>query len=100
GEELATQLSFPHATFDVRSSPPDSRSCQIGDIALSFAMIPGTISRTRSASSSVVSRESERRITPCKAVGGTSIARRTWDGSVEPDVQADPDEAAIPSLFM
>ena len=30
------------------------------------------------------------------AVNGTCIARRTWDGSSEPEVQADPLEAQMP----
>jgi hypothetical protein len=30
---------------------------------------------------------------PCAAVNGTPIARRTCEGSSEPDVQAEPEEA-------
>ena len=33
-------------------------------------------------------------------VAGTFIATRTWDGSVEPDAQADPSDAAIPIRFI
>lgn len=36
---------------------------------------------------------------PCTAVKGTPIALSTCDGSKEPDVQAEPDEAQIPFSF-
>ena len=51
---------------------------------------------TRLISSSVVWSESEKRIDPCANWNGTPIARNTCDGSNEPDVQAEPDEAQTP----
>ena len=37
---------------------------------------------------------------PCAAVNGTPMARNTWEGSREPEVQAEPDEAQIPNSFI
>jgi len=37
-----------------------------------------------------------KRIDPCAAVNGTPMALRTCEGSRDPEVQADPDEAQIP----
>ena len=34
---------------------------------------------------------------PCTAVKGTFMARKTCDGSSDPDVQADPLDAQIPA---
>ena len=36
---------------------------------------------------------------PCAAVNGTPMARKTCDGSSEPEVQAEPDEAQMPYSF-
>ncbi len=47
-------------------------------------------------SSSVLNRARLNLTDPWTRVKGTPIARRTWDGSREPEVQADPDDAAIP----
>lgn len=35
-------------------------------------------------------------IEPCAIVYGTPMARSTWDGWSEPDVQAEPEDAHIP----
>jgi len=37
----------------------------------------------------------EYRIEPWAAVKGTPMALRTWEGSREPEVQADPEEAQM-----
>ena len=55
-------------------------------------------STTKSMSSMVVSADSVRRREPCAISCGRPIASSTWDGSREPDVQADPLEAQIPLL--
>ena len=73
-----------------------------GDIARNVKIILGVSSMTNSISSSVLYRERENRIEPWTAVNGTPIALKTWDGSRDPDVQADPDDAQMPfsSIFM
>ena len=50
-------------------------------------------------SSIVLSRDSENRMAPRSAVIGIFIARSTWEGSIEPEAQAEPREAAMPALF-
>ncbi len=42
-------------------------------------------------------RDSEKRIEPWAQVNGTPMARRTWEGSSDPEVQALPDDAQIPN---
>src|SRR5439155_7172446 len=56
----------------------------------------GRTSSTASTSSSVVARPSDSRREPWASSGRTPIAISTWDGSNEPEVQADPLEAASP----
>lgn len=73
-----------------------ARSCHEGDDALSLAMISGSKFNTQTTSSIVLSRDKEKRMAPRKAVIGTFIARSTCDGSMEPEAQADPSEAAMP----
>ena len=41
-----------------------------------------------------------KRIEPWAIVKGTPIARNTWEGCRDPEVQADPDEAQIPYSFI
>ena len=62
-------------------------------------MISGSRFNTQTTSSIVVSRDSENLMVPRSAVIGTFIARRTWDGSIEPEAQAEPSEAAMPARF-
>src|SRR4030042_6272959 len=68
-----------------------------GDMPLSRSVIPGRTSRTLSTSSSVLNLLRLRRKLPWATSWGRSIARRTCEGSREPDVQADPEEAQTPS---
>ena len=60
-------------------------------------MIWGILLIVKSTSSCVLYRLRLKRIDPCAAVKGTPMARITCDGSSEPEVQADPDEAAMPA---
>src|SRR5947209_19054600 len=63
----------------------------------SFSTIPGRVDNTVSISSSVFALPSVRRRLPCASSTGMPIAISTCDGSTEPDVHAEPVEAAIPS---
>ncbi len=74
-------------------------SCHEGDDALSLAMISGSRFSTQTTSSIVLSRDSEKRMAPRSDVGGTFIARSTCDGSIEPEAQAEPRDAAMPARF-
>ena len=76
-----------------------ARACHEGDDALRRAIISGSTFNTVTTSSIPVSRDSEKRMAPRSAAGGTSIARRTCEGSIEPDAQAEPSEAAMPARF-
>ena len=58
-------------------------------------MIPGIFARTESTSASVLYGLNEKRIDPWAAVKGTPMARRTWEGSSDPEVQAEPEEAQM-----
>ena len=58
----------------------------------------GKTPTTRSTSSSVLYRLRLNRTEPWIAVNGICIARSTCEGSNEPDVQAEPEEAQIPWL--
>ena len=71
--------------------------CHDGDNVLSPAMISGNTCRTRSTSSTVLSRDNENLMAPRSAVAGTFIARSTCDGSIEPAAQAEPSDAAMPA---
>jgi len=50
-----------------------------------------------SISVSLVERPNVNRTPPAARSGGSPIALRTWEGSIEPDEQAEPLEAAIPA---
>jgi hypothetical protein len=76
-----------------------ARSCHEGDNALNLATISGSKFKTLTTSSIVLSRDSENLMAPRSAAGGTFIARSTCDGSIEPDAQAEPKEAAMPARF-
>src|SRR5260370_9355204 len=67
------------------------RSCR------KFSIIPGNADNIVSTSSSVLSLPSVRRRLPCANSTGRCIASSTCDGSTEPEVHAEPVEAAIPS---
>ena len=76
-----------------------ARSCHEGDDALNLATISGSKFSTQTTSSIVLSRDSENLMAPRSAVIGTFIARSTCDGSIEPEAQAEPREAAMPARF-
>ena len=60
----------------------------------------GSASITRSTSSGdIVAREARSGSRHARRVKGTFIARSTCDGSSEPDVQAEPDDAAMPGAI-
>src|SRR3989339_1717546 len=59
-------------------------------------MTGGNFSSTKSTSASVLYTLRLKRIEPCAAVKGTPMARITCEGSSDPEVQADPEEAQIP----
>ena len=58
----------------------------------------GSFSITISISASVVFLPSEKRTVPCANRGGRPSAARTCDGSIDPDVHAEPVETQIPSI--
>ena len=58
------------------------------------------ISTVKSISSGVLYLDRLKRIDPWAAVKGTPMARSTCEGSREPEVQAEPDEAQIPYSFI
>ena len=53
---------------------------------------------TASISASVVFLPREKRTVPCAKRGGKPSAARTCDGSIEPEVHAEPVETQIPSI--
>jgi len=63
------------------------------DISLSLAVMSTRASITKSISSSVVSFPRENRIAPWAVRAGIPIARRTWEGSGESVLHAEPEEA-------
>src|SRR6266702_4361378 len=88
---LAESGTDSYYAFPFRNSLPK------GDICRRRAMMGGISRMTVSISASLVKRDSEKRIDPWAQVNGTPMARRTWEGSSDPDVQALPDEAQIPN---
>src|SRR5208283_5697575 len=60
------------------------------------ATIDGRRSSTRATSSMRLSRANEKRMAPCTDRYGTAIARNTCEGSIDPEPQAEPDDAAMP----
>ena len=60
--------------------------------------MPGRTSSTRSTSASVLNRLRLNRIEPWAQVKGTPMARMTCEGSSEPEVQAEPELAQMPSI--
>jgi len=69
---------------------------QYGESRRRLATIPGKTSMTVSISDSVLKRLRLKRTEPWTAENGTFIARRTCEGSSEPEVQAEPEEAQMP----
>src|SRR5579885_3917668 len=62
-----------------------------------FSTMPGNAAISISISCSVFSLPKVRRRLPCDHSGGSPIATRTCEGSTEPEVQAEPVEAAKPN---
>jgi hypothetical protein len=60
-------------------------------------MIPGRVRATCSTSSNVFSRPKDSRTKAFDSPSGTPIALMTWEGSKDPDEQADPADPQIPS---
>ena len=64
----------------------------------SLETIPGSTSMTRAICSSVVHRPRENLIDPWAISCESPMASSTWEGSSVEEVQAEPVEAAIPSM--
>src|SRR5690606_37230602 len=58
----------------------------------------GTTSRTRSTSSRVLLAPSENRMALSASSRDCPMARSTWEGSMEPEAQAEPVDASIPRM--
>src|SRR6185503_2923539 len=74
------------------------QEARVGEPWRSFSTTPGTMSRTRSISASVVHRPRLNRTADCATLAGTPIARRTCDGWDEPALHAAPLETAMPFM--
>ena len=72
------------------------KSSYRGDMLLRYGTISFSLSTVKSMSSLVVSSLKVSLREPWATSWGTPIARSTWDGSREPDVQADPLDAQMP----
>ena len=70
-----------------------------GERSRSSLIMGGTVFITSLISCSVVYLLSENLMEPWIAVNGIPIALRTWDGSSEPEEQAEPEEAQMPCSF-
>src|SRR5687767_1998975 len=68
-----------------------------GAVSLHRLTTPGRISKTASISARVVYRERLKRTEENACSMGRPRARSTWDGSIDPDAQADPVEQAMPA---
>src|SRR6266511_5381904 len=88
---LTDRVLCPESTF----VGPRPGSFPIGATERSFAMIAGRCFTSCATSSSVLWRPRLRRTDPRARSGRTPMAVRTWEGSSEPVVQADPLEAQM-----
>lgn len=87
---------LPSGELRILSSQHFAYPAEIGKESRSFFTISGVTSSTRSTSSSRLYREKEKRTAPSAAVWGMFIALRTWLRTREPEVQAEPEEQAMP----
>jgi len=67
-----------------------------GDMLRNLSIIDGISRTTAATSSSVVYRLRLNRVELCAIVYGTPMARMTCEGSSDPVVHAEPDDAAMP----
>ena len=88
------QQSFLLHTYLYRRAAPPFWA---EDSFLKVATMCGTTSRIRSTSASVLNSSSDRRSAPREKDKGSPVADSTWLGSCDPDVQAEPEDAQIPS---
>src|SRR3990170_6521782 len=87
-KRLLSTNNYPVSTND--------RSGHVGERERSRDTIPGRTSSTYSISSRVLSLPTVRRRLPRASSSGTPIAVSTWEGSREPEVQAEPLDADTP----
>ena len=74
---------------------PFSRSSHTGEMLRRYSTIPGTTSMMWSISSMVLYSPMESLSEPWATSWGRPMASRTWLGSREPEVQAEPDDACL-----
>lgn len=80
--------------MDLRSMPSCTIS-QRGDMSLSFCTCWLTLFTTKSTSASVVNRPIPNRMELCAISSSAPSARKTYEGSRDADVHAEPEERAI-----
>src|SRR3990172_2053084 len=94
---LACEWYHKHVESAGQAEACACRSGHVGESERSRDTIPGSMSSTYSISSRVLSLPTASRGLPRASSSGTPIAVSTCDGSSDPDVQAEPLEAAMPA---